>query len=39
MKNNNDKKETPMSHRVLAGVLAGILLFGTVAGFLFYFLA
>lgn len=39
MKNNNEKKEIPMSHRVLAGVLVGLLVFGTVAGLLFYVLS
>lgn len=39
MKNNNEKKEIPMANRVLAGVLVGLLIFGTVAGLLFYVLA
>ncbi len=38
MKNNNEKKETPMSYRVLAGILVGMLVFGTIAGLLFYVL-
>ncbi len=38
MKNNNEKKENPMSHRVLAGILVGLIVFGVVAGLLFYVL-
>ena len=36
MKKNDEKKGPSMSARVLAGVLAAILAFGTVAGVLMY---
>lgn len=39
MKTNDKKQPVSMTARVLAGALAALLLFGSVAGVLFYILA
>ncbi len=36
MKRNEEKKGPSKQARILAGILAGILIFGSVAGVLFY---
>ena len=39
MKKNNEKKSVSITAKVLAGALAAFLLFGSIAGVLFYIIA